>query len=245
MSAPLRVLLVDDEPLSRRALRQLLREVPDVEIVAECADAIDAAPFVNAVDVLFLDVEMPGPSGVAFARSLDTRTRPAVIFVSAHERYAVPAFDLPALDYLTKPVSPARLGRALERARAAQAARPRLPVRAESEPTRLLTRIGAREILIPLDDVVAIEADGVYVAVHADRRYLVRRPLAELEQALGARFVRVHRSWLVRRDRIREVRATRRGRALVLDTGLIVPVSRRRAGACTARALAESPADAS
>jgi two-component system, LytTR family, response regulator len=224
----LRALLVDDEPLSRRALRQLLREEANVEIIAECGDATDAATYVDQVDVIFLDVEMPGASGLAFARSLVRVPRPSIVFVSAHEQYAFPAFDIEALDYLTKPVEASRLARTLARVRTLHALR---------RTTRLIARVGLRDVVVPVSDVVAIEADGVYVTLHADRRYLVRRALTELEEELEADFVRVHRSWLVRRDRVREVRPGRAGggRQLVLTTGLVVPVSRRRAAGIATR----------
>lgn len=227
-----RVLIVDDEPLSRRGLRQLLDVEPGVEVIAECRDASTASAYEGRVDVIFLDVEMPGVSGVAFARGLQGQSRPAVVFVTAHERYAVPAFDIPALDFLTKPVDPVRLSRALDRVRAN---------RPLASPSHLVTRVGARDLLVPVSDVVAIEADGVYAAVHAGRRFLVRRSLTELEAELGGEFLRVHRSWLVRRSAVREVRGTRVGgsRELVLESGLLVPVSRRRSAGLVDRVVSQ------
>lgn len=225
-----RVLIVDDEPLSRRALRQLLDLEPGVEVIAECRDAATASAYAEDVDVIFLDVEMPGVSGVAFARALRGEPRAAVVFVTAHERYAVPAFDIPALDFLTKPVDPVRLSRALDRVRAQRPA---------ASPSHLVTRVGSRDLLVPISEVVAIEADGVYAAVHASKRYLVRRSLTELEGELGPEFLRVHRSWLVRRSAVREVRGTRVGglRELVLENGLVVPVSRRRSAGLVDRVV--------
>lgn len=220
---PLQAIIIDDESLSRRALRQLLDGYEDVTVIAECSAADEALEVVDRADVIFLDVEMPGVSGVEFARTLEGERKAAVVFVTAHERYAIPAFDIAALDFLTKPVESARLRRALERVQARQ--------RRDGE-GQLVAKLGARDLIVPVADVVAVEADGVYAAIHADRRLLIRRSLHDLQHALGATFVRVHRSWLVRRGVVREVRPSRDGwgKELVLANGLVVPVSRRRQG---------------
>lgn len=259
----LRAVVVDDEPLSRRAMRQLLDPRADVEVVAEYASAEGLDATLGQADVLFLDVEMPARSGLDLARTLaDARGGagrgggpPFVVFVTAFDEYAVPAFDACAVDYLTKPVTPARLDRAMARlhARVAAAAAlderrqqsgtssPSPPMRAPSAaPPTLVARVGVREIILPLADVTLLEAEGVYTAVHAGgRRHLVRRSLDELERALGpAAFLRVHRSYLVRRSAVVEARlgAAARRRELVLASGTAVPVSRRRRAA-VARAL--------
>jgi len=239
----LRAVIVDDEPLSRRAMRQLLDARDDVEVVAEHDSAAALAESATPADVVFLDVEMPGRSGIDAARALAGAVgdaggvRPLVVFVTAYDEYAVPAFDADAVDYLTKPVAPARLARALarvhERRRAAAAlSAPRL--------TTLVARVGAREVLIAVDDVSLLEADGVYAAVHVrGRRYLVRRSLNDLEHALGTSdFLRVHRSYLVRRSAIVEMRLVNGGahREVVLASGAVVPVSRRQ-HAAVARSL--------
>lgn len=273
LPARLRVVIVDDEPLSRRAMRQLLDVRADVEVVAECASAAEFAGRNNQTDVLFLDIEMPVRSGMDLARALADGGAadrgagggpPFVVFVTAHDEHAVPAFDTGAVDYLTKPVSPARLERALarlherlhERVTAAVARHEHrleaplvrqvsAPVASSPEPppTSLVARIGAREVILPVAAVTLLEADGVYTAVHvAGGRYLVRRSLDELECVLGpANFIRVHRSYVVRRSAVIEARlsgASRR-RELVLTSGAIVPVSRRRWGAVS-RALRAS-----
>ena len=150
------------------------------------------------------------------------------------------AFDTDAVDYLTKPVAPARLARALARVherldaslglRAEGSAESRASLRALA-PRALVARIGAREVIIPVAEVELVEADGVYAALHAwGRRYLVRRALNDLECALGpADFLRVHRSYLVRRSAIVEIRPGKNGthRTLVLASGTTVPMSRR------------------
>jgi two-component system LytT family response regulator len=170
-----------------------------------------------------------------------------VVFVTAHDEYAVTAFDADVVDYLTKPVSSARLERALVRVRdrlqlasydvGDAATRP--PV---SAPLSLVARVGARDVVIPLAEVALLEADGVYAALHVrGRRYLVRRSLYDLERALGvSEFVRVHRSYLVRRSAIVELRPAKGGahREVVLASGAVVPVSRRQ-HATVVRALSE------
>ena len=244
-AAPLRCVIVDDEPLSRRAMRQLLDARDDVEVVAEHGSALGLDVAASGADVLFLDIEMPARSGIdlatELARAARGAARPLVVFVTAHDEYAVTAFDADVVDYLTKPVAPARLARALDRvrdrlqlaARDAESSSPRAPA-------SLVARVGTRDVVIPLAEVALVEADGVYAAVHLrGRRYLVRRSLQELEQVLGpADFLRVHRSYLVRRAAIAELRPARGGahRELVLASGAVVPVSRR-LHASVARAL--------
>jgi two-component system LytT family response regulator len=254
---PLRCVIVDDEPLSRRAMRQLLDGRDDVEVVAEHASAIGLDPAASDADVLFLDIEMPARSGIdlaaALARGRHDGPRPLVVFVTAHDEYAVTAFDADVVDYLTKPVSSARLARALARVRdrlrgaevRAPATTPNVDGATTRPPESLVVKVGTRDVVVPLADVALLEADGVYTALHAHgRRHLVRRSLHELERALGAtEFLRVHRSYLVRRSAIAEVRPARTGthREVVLASGAVVPVSRRQQ-ATVMRALAMTTA---
>lgn len=231
-----RALIVDDEPLSRRAMRQLLDARGDVHVVAECPDATSAEVCLRneGADVVFLDIQMPRRSGLDLARRLPLpRTGPPfVVFVTAYDEYAVPAFETEALDFLSKPVPADRLEKTMarlrERLRAVESAS---PAPADS-PDHLLTRVGDRDVIIPIDDIDSIEADGVYAGVTVgDRRYLVRSSLDALARTLSASaFVRVHRSWIVPRDRIALVRPSAKGahREIVLRSGSVVPVSRRR-----------------
>ena len=236
----IRAVIADDEALSRRLVRQLLDRHPDVSVIAECADGAAArdALATLAPDVVFLDVRMPVESGLDVARRREAATGPMVVFVSAYDRFALPAFETDAVDYLTKPLTEERFDAALNRVR------DRLRLRrlaaaagADGEPsparlTHLVSRIGARDVVIPLETVDFIEADDVYAAVIAGgRRYLVRTALDALERGLDpASFIRIHRSYIVRRDRIREVRRAN-GAELVLDDGTVLPVSRRRRAA--------------
>lgn len=232
---PLRALIVDDEPLSRRAMRQLLDARGDIAVVAECADARSAEPWLASTDVVFLDVLMPGRSGLELARRLTSYGPPFVVFVTAYDEYAVPAFETEALDYLSKPVTPDRLGKTIarvrERLKSSVASASTGTVVPES-PDHLLTRIGDRDVVIPVSDIDCIEADGVYAGVVVgERRYLVRTSLDTLERTLPApAFMRVHRSWIVPRDRIASIRRSATGlqREIVLKSGAVVPVSRRR-----------------
>jgi two-component system, LytTR family, response regulator len=225
--APLRALIVDDERLSRLALRQLLSEMPDVEIVGECRDADEAQERLSSADVVFLDVQMPQRSGFAAASDWTASgASPFIVYVTAFEQFALPAFETDAVDYLTKPVRPARLAQALKRVRArAGAAEHRRPA---AHP--LITRVADTDVVIPVERIECIQADGVYAAVWFDqRRVLVRSSLDALEHRLGpAGFVRVHRSWLVPVERIRGVRSAGGRRTIVLTSGRSIPMSRRK-----------------
>ncbi|MCA0375698.1 MAG: LytTR family DNA-binding domain-containing protein [Gemmatimonadetes bacterium] len=228
----LRLLLVDDEPLSRRALRQLLDLQDDVEVVAECADVATALPWLDGVDGVLLDIEMPGDTGLALARARTGLALPAIVFVTAFDRYALPAFATEALDYLCKPVTAVELARALARVRAHVAHhRPPSPPAA---PT-LIVRTGRTEERLAVADIDCVEADDVYAAVYIGaRRWLVRQPLAALAASLPSTFLRVHRRWIVQRRAVRALRTGPDGLHLLLHAGRAVPVSRRSAAAVRA-----------
>lgn len=246
----LRAVIIDDEPLSRRAMRQLLDDRPDVDVVGELESIEGIDALLDGADVLFLDIEMPVHSGLELAQRLASSgasggVRPFVVFVTAHDEYAVPAFDTSAVDYLTKPVAPARLDRAIARVRERIAAERALAEQRDEQrnvvaPAAIVTRVGTRDVVLPVAEITLLEADGVYTVVHSSgRRHLVRRSLDELERLLASEnFLRVHRSYLVRRSAIIEARpsAAMSLRELVLANGVVVPVSRRRQAAL-ARAL--------
>lgn len=222
----MRAIVADDEPLSRRVVQQLLARHDDVRVVAECADgdAVRDAIDAHRPDVVFLDIRMPLASGLEVARERDTRTGPLVVFVTAYDEFALPAFDVDAVDYLTKPLVEDRFDAALARVRDRLAGR-------RVYTAHLTTRVGAREILIPVDSIDYIEADDVYAAVIAHgKRQLVRTSLDALERMLDpAAFIRVHRSYIVRVERIREIRRDAAGTAELLTAGgASIPVSRRR-----------------
>ena len=198
----MKVLLVDDEAPARSELRHLLGAHPQVEVMGEATSAAEALGLAGECDALFLDVEMPGASGIDAARLVRGRTEPpAIVFVTAHASYAVDAFAVEAFDYLLKPIDPERLARVVERllARAAPEARTarKIPVVA-----------GSRTELIDQDEVQFIQAEGDYSRVHVhDRSYLATASLRELEEALpGDRFMRIHRSTIVNLAKVAAVR---------------------------------------
>lgn len=230
--------VVDDDALARERLRDLVAEVPLVEIVGEAADGGAALEVVRRVkpDVVFLDIEMPGMGGLDVARNLPHPA--AVIFTTAHNQYAVTAFELSAVDYLLKPFGPERFREAVERALAygtkespeARARRYGEAVQAESNLTRLFLR--ERDAIVPvaIDQVVRFEADGDYVKVHThDRSHLVRLRIQDLESRLGERFLRVHRSHLVNMDHVQRFENQEDARLVVLmSDGTRVVASRSR-----------------
>jgi len=206
----MRVLIVDDEPPARERLRRLLLAFPGVEVVAQARDGEEALAAIaaHAPDALFLDVQMPGPSGLDVAASLP-EPAPAVVFVTAHDRYALQAFEAAALDYLLKPVEPERLARAVQRLHARLAA-PRPPLR----PAQLLVPDRGRTQVVAVADLLWLEAADNYVVLHtAERAPLLRRTLSGLLDDLGEGFVRTHAArrsrWPRSRRWSRSARATR------------------------------------
>jgi DNA-binding LytR/AlgR family response regulator len=200
----LRALLVDDESPARGELRYLLASHPEVEIVGEAATATEALALAASIryDVVFLDVELPGMTGLEAARLvLDRRERPAIVFVTAHERYAADAFAVEAFDYLVKPVEPERLARVVERL--ARARRREAP----SVEKIAVVSAGGAKTLLDYDAIHWVEADGDYTRVHTyDRSYLSTSSLRELNELLPAQFARIHRSHLVNLAKVAAVR---------------------------------------
>jgi two-component system LytT family response regulator len=238
----IRALIADDEALSRRALRQLLDRHADVEIVAECRDGAEAGEAMRALepDVAFLDIRMPLENGLDVAKGRDARGGTFVVFVTAFEKFALQGFDADAADYLTKPLTESRFDEALDRVRSRARMRRDAQrfVETRDEPTRkpellshFVARVGSTDVIIPLDTVDYIQADDVYAAVVSrGKRQLVRAPLDALEQRLDPKvFARIHRSYIVRVDRVTAMRRTLRGGIeLVVAGGAVLPVSRRR-----------------
>jgi two-component system, LytTR family, response regulator AlgR len=214
--APLSVLLVDDEPLARARLRALLQSCrdPHVEVAAEASTATAAQAWLreHGCDLVLLDVQMPGPDGLSFAQTLRQHPRaPLVVFVTAHARHAVDAFDLDAVDYLTKPVRLERLQAALLRAvqrrqaNEAVAAAQALPAEADEDDVLAINDRG-RVLRLPVAEVLYLKAELKYLTVRtATHRYLMDGTLGEWEQRLGARFLRIHRNALVAKAAVREL----------------------------------------
>jgi two-component system LytT family response regulator len=248
----LRAVIVDDEAPARSLLREYLAAHPGVEIVAECANGFEAVKAIGELspDLVFLDVQMPKLDGFEVLELIETR--PAVVFCTAYDEFALRAFEVHAVDYLLKPFGRDRLAEALARARARWAAghagskgsavaatgsgpavsATRLASAARG-PERRLERIvvkdGAKVHVIPIHQLDSAEAADDYVSLHAGgKTYLKHQTLADLEAALdGQRFVRVHRSHLVALDRIARIEPyAKDSRIAVLRDGREIPVSR-------------------
>lgn len=232
---PIRVVIVDDEPLARRGIRQLLAAHADVEVAGEACNGREAVRMLKTLqpDVVFLDIQMPELDGFAVLRELDPGQAPLIVFVTAFDTFAVRAFDSQAVDYLVKPVPEARFLDALHRVRERLQSRwsdGRAP--RPAPPRRLVIGTsGGADLVVDLSEIEWIEADDYYAAVHArGRRHLVRESLASFEARLDrSRFVRVHRSAIVNLSHVRAVRTSAdRDAAIVLGSGAEVPLSRRR-----------------
>ena len=206
----MRVLIVDDEELARLRLRQLVTECtdPPTAVVAEAANAAQALAWLatNACELVLLDVQMPGRDGTQLAAELKLLAEPpAVVFVTAHAQHALRAFDLEAVDYLTKPVRRERLHAALQRVaqRLAQARASALAVPPPDTPVIIVTDRG-RLVRVPVTEVLYFKAELKYVTLRtAAHTHVLDEALSELEQRLGERFMRVHRNALVARHAVR------------------------------------------
>jgi len=214
----LKTLIADDEVLARRRLRQLLAAEEDIDIVEECRngrEVVDALR-VKTVDLVFLDIQMPGNTGFDVIETVGPLHMPLTVFVTAHNVYAVQAFDVHALDYLIKPIDPERLQTALSRVRQRLAADSALSMRAQlssfldqvhssnrkdqrSYPQRLLIPGGAEDAFVSVDDIEWIEAADDYANIHVGTKsYLLRETIKQLALSLDPdRFVRIHRSAIV------------------------------------------------
>lgn len=239
----LTTLVVDDEPLARRRLASLLAEVP---WALQIGEATDGAAAVEAIarhqpDAVFLDIQMPTMSGLEVVTRLRTMSQPpVVIFTTAHDQYAVAAFELEALDYLLKPFSNQRFLTALERARQAHArgdtdALNRAHALLTHPRPTLLDRFFVREtnavVPVPISEVERIEAHDDYVLIHrAQRRHLLSLRIGDLEQRLPhPPFIRVHRSHIVNLDYVERIVGLDGSRfEVVMKNGAAVPVSRAR-----------------
>jgi two-component system LytT family response regulator len=239
----LRVVVADDEPLAREQIRHLLSAEPGVALVRECASGPETVEAVRAErpDLLLLDVQMPDLDGFGVLFELKPEETPPVVFVTAYDQFALRAFEVHALDYLLKPVDPRRLKAALERA--AGGAAPRSPepdrtrladlLREVAERRRSYQRLavpsGDKILFLPTGSIHSLEASGNYVQVHAaGGKYLRRQTLTSIADRLDPeRFLRVHRSWIVNVDSIRElVPWFRHTYVLVLENGQRIHVSR-------------------
>ncbi|MDX2152627.1 MAG: response regulator [Bryobacteraceae bacterium] len=234
----MRALIVDDEPIARQVLREALQEFPEVDLVGEATNGLEAVEQVveRDPDVVFLDLQMPELDGLAVARALRNRRLPLIVYVTAFEKHALDAFEAGAVDYLLKPVRKERLSTALAKVNAQLSGlRPAEPAaRASSEaPRKIVGRQGNDQYLLDPSEVVAFQADGelVYILTN-NARYYASQPLRVLEEKLGPRFRRVHRKTIINTDHIRRISPLSSKRWLLrMSSGLEVIVSKRLAGA--------------
>ena len=233
----MRVVIVDDEKLARSLLREYLTDHADVEVVAECANGLEAVKAVAELkpDLIFLDIQMPRLDGFEVLDLVGGDVN--VIFVTAYDQYALRAFEVNAVDYLLKPFGPERLAEALRRARETVERKERLPVNAivsASRPPgakleRVLIRDGAQVHVIPVAKIDYIEAQDDYVCFRADgKQFLKQQTLAEVEVQLdSSRFVRIHRSYILNVDRLAKLDLyAKDSHAAILRDGTRLPVSR-------------------
>ena len=225
----IRTIIVDDEELARRGIRKRLSRHSDFQVVAECSTAREAAQAINRElpDLVFLDVQLPGRSGIDLLSDISVKRFPHVIFVTAHDQYAIKAFEVHALDYLLKPIDDERFTSAVHRAREAIHADGNLDVtrrianaleaiqhRSGSAPSdRLVIRSGGRVVFARYSEIDWVEAAGDYVTVHCGpKSWLMRETMSAMERQLKSRgFVRIHRSAIVRIQAVSEMRALDNG----------------------------------
>jgi len=197
----LRILIIDDEAPARNRLRRMLVDVPAVHVVGEAAtgqEALNLIP-VKEPDVLLLDISMPGLDGMALARTLQEQSAaPAIVFCTAWSDQAVEAFECDAVDYLVKPVRKERLETALDKAR-------RFIARGSSQSSVFLrSTLGGKVSLLPIEEVICLNAEDKYTTVvHENGNLVINQPLLELEEVHADIFIRIHRSTLVAKNRIR------------------------------------------
>lgn len=238
------VLVVDDEPIARRAVARLLQELPDVEMVGECGDGVSAVKAIrtHSPDVVFLDIQMPGMDGMDVVNTIGPARMPATVFVTAFEHYAVKAFEANAVDYLVKPFSRDRFMQTLQRVRT------RLPVpggapaggeaiqqvldalrRREGYLSRLPIKTTDHVTFIDVDDIVWIKANGNAVEIHLmDGKHELRETMATLADRLDPKhFARVHRSAIINVRRVQAIHPWFNGHHVVtMDTGQKLRMSR-------------------
>jgi two-component system LytT family response regulator len=258
MSRPIRVLVVDDEPLARSGIAELVERDIEMEVVGECGDGKSAIQSIRtlAPDLVLLDVQMPEMDGFEVIQAIGPERMPAVIFITAYDQFAVRAFEVNALDYLLKPFDDERFRAAISRSKRAlnhneldqlsqrligllgtteqsreSGARTEVPDSEQAYLSRLVVKNAGRVIFVRAEEIDWIEAADYYVRLHvAHKSHLLRETMSALEERLDpARFFRVHRSAIVNLDRIAEIQPYFHGEhVLVLQDGSKLKLSRAR-----------------
>jgi len=243
MERTIRTVIVDDEPLARELLVNYLKHEPGIEVVGQCANGAEAVAAVHRLqpDLLLLDVQMPDLDGFEVLQHLDPEAMPVIVFVTGRDEYALRAFEANALDYLLKPFDRQRLGTAIARARQEIGHRQSGTIsgslrsllenmQAESRmPERFLVKVGGHVLFVKTEQIDWIEAEGNYARLHAGADvYLLRETMSALAERLDPKkFVRVHRSAIVRIERIKEMEPSEQGEyKIVLQDGTRIPMSR-------------------
>ena len=259
MTALLRALVVDDEPLALEFLCSLLRKSPGINVVGGCRNGREALIELAAqpIDVMFLDIQMPGLSGLDVVKRLQSDVMPLVIFATAHDEFALQAFDINAVDYLLKPIDAAGVERALDRAReriltrgaSVDAKGPVVSALMATRPdsghgdwvdvgdddqvaAKLAIKDGAETQLVPFADIDWVDAAGDYMCVHSGgETHIMRSTMAQLLQRLPTNFVRIHRSTIVNVDRVTGYETLPKGELKLTLTGEVqLKVSRNYRG---------------
>jgi two-component system LytT family response regulator len=233
----LRIAIVDDEELARAVVREYLAAMPDVEVVAECANGFEAVKAVSELqpDLLVLDVQMPKLNGFEVLELVGRDV--AVVFVTAYDQYAIRAFEVHAVDYLLKPFAADRLAAAIDRVRERLGRGETVPVHqlaVEGQPSqghtrRILVRDGPRVHVLPVEKIDYVQAQDDYICFRCEgKEYLKEQTLGELEASLDpAKFVRIHRSYVINLDRLARVELDEReNRVAILQDGRKLPISR-------------------
>lgn len=230
--AALKVIIADDEPLAISNLKAKLAIYPNLEIVACFDNGDDTLQFLQSkpdIDLVFLDIQMPGIKGIEIlkqAAKASSMTKPLFILVTAYERYAFPAFENLAFDYLLKPVSRQRLAQTLLDARTALDKQPQQP---QPELNHKLTfKTGASAILLDDEEIILIEAAGNYMCIHTlNETVVIRETMKELLQRLPPQFIQVHRSTLLNLHHVHKIQPHNNDYEFVMSDGKIVNASRR------------------
>jgi two-component system LytT family response regulator len=240
----IRTMIVDDEPIAREGVRRQLSRESDVEIVAECGDGLAAVEAIRELmpDLVFLDVQMPGMDGFEVVRAAGVETMPAVVFVTAYDKYALQAFEVNAVDYLLKPFDGERFQKAFQRARAQIESRTAEMIKAKLQALlecirpqqryleRLVVKAAGRIFFLPVSEIDWIESADNYINLHCGREsHLMRETLSGLETKLNPEeFLRIRHSAIVNLKRIKELRPLFKGEYdIVLHNGVKLTTSRR------------------
>lgn len=232
----LKCIIIDDEPLARSLMREMLEPLEMVQIVDECANGFEGLKSVQThqPDLIFLDVQMPKINGFEMLELIEHP--PSVIFVTAFDEYAVQAFDVNAIDYLLKPIEPARLEKAITKVvqQQGKAGEPRLMepaphIMLPEQTQRVVVKEQGEIKIIPLDKILFLEAADDYVKVHTKEKYFLKyQTMARFEQQLPAQqFVRIHRSYIVNVSFVNKIELLEKEQyTVLLNNGQNIPVSK-------------------